>query len=485
MLSVPLLVWVGQLLVAGWFPHGDMAFHAVHTHDVFGSNSPLLGMPTTSGNAVEGVHAHHPGPLYFQLMAPFYAMSGFAPWGLLLGGIGVLIACVAVMVAAANAADGWRGMRAFTAAWLVILAGWQTLLAEPWNPWPSIAAGLAAMASGWAVCRGLWWWLPPFAFMTSLAAQSHLAAAPVMLGLGIAVVIHSVLVVRSTDARLPVAPFVWTGAVLAVVWAAPLYQQVTGDPGNLTAMTRYADEVDGGLSLWVGTVVVGVAAVVVFRSWSDVSRFWTSTRPGTLMGLGVIVGVLLLWSFFRTTGIHGAYLVYVVPVLMPVVFWRVTVRKPWQPGLRVTVVLVLAVAWSPWPALHQGWEQAKVVDEVMNHLEPELSGSALPIEVRGSGTLANGDSAPGVYAELVARGHEVSYVSPFANAEVPRQDDFRHPRHLTGQRLVVSVETSDDAPVEGGPFDHHGETVVEGRTIWWGLALRVADEGETQETTPK
>ena len=95
-LVLPLLVWAVVLLAGGWGPHGDTAVEAVRAHDVLGAHTPLLGMPSTSGATVVGVHAHHPGPLQFQLLAPLYALSGFAPWALVVGSLLILAALVAV-----------------------------------------------------------------------------------------------------------------------------------------------------------------------------------------------------------------------------------------------------------------------------------------------------------------------------------------------------------------------------------------------------
>lgn len=444
LISVPIVSWTIWRIWTGWVPHGDVAFVAVHTHDVFSTHSPLLGMTTTSNNSVDGVFASHPGPLQFQLLAPLYFVSGYAPWSLLVGSALLLIACLGVTLKAADVAGGARGVQAFGLAWLGFISVAQQWVVEPWNPWVAMAASLAGLATGWATLRGHIGWLPVFAFFVSLAAQAHIVLAPIMVILGVAVVAQIGFLARRRVVTVPWTVAITTVLVLGVVWAAPLWEQVTSNPGNLTAMLAYGSEVS---PVWITLIVVGAGAAAVYftyRRWPDLRGAWTSTRGRTLVGLGVVVVLAALVSGSRARGVHLLYLAQVLPMLGAVVMWRANFRMNWSVGIQTLAAVCLVVAWNPWPPLHRGTELTEVVAAALDDIETRSLERGTPIEVRGEGDLAGAFIAPGVYARLVAQGRDVYFVSPYASPEHPRQDDFRNPARISGERQVLRVVASTD-----------------------------------------
>src|SRR3712207_4905232 len=91
---LPLIYDAGRAIDGGWRPVGDEAFVAMAIHDVFGSNTPLIGMPAR-GAEVAGLPYHHLGPLEFWLLAGPYRLAGGTAAGIV---VGVLLLNLAAVI---------------------------------------------------------------------------------------------------------------------------------------------------------------------------------------------------------------------------------------------------------------------------------------------------------------------------------------------------------------------------------------------------
>lgn len=137
---------------------------------------------------------HHPGPSYFYLLSLPTWVWHRAPTGSWVGATLIGTACAAATVAAVR---WWAGPRA---GWwaaigtLVVVAGLGPgLLRDPWNPYvvtlPVLFVGVAAAAAA-AGARGA---LPWALVVGSVAVQTHISTAPVVVGMvGLAVVVRAV-----------------------------------------------------------------------------------------------------------------------------------------------------------------------------------------------------------------------------------------------------------------------------------------------------
>jgi hypothetical protein len=449
-LVLPLAWWTISHLAVGWVPHGDTAVAAVRVHDVFGSHTPLLGMPSTSGLVLEGVHAHHPGPLQFQLLAPLYALSGYAPWALVVGLFALVTASFAVSLWAAATAAGARGWVTMTLVQVPALLVAGGALVVPWNPWAAMAALTAAIAAAWAVLTGHGRWWPVFIVAVSLAAQAHLAVAPAMVVLGAVTLMASVVLVRSGRLVLSRRIVVSTIVLGVACWAAPLLDLLRNDPDNLGLLLRVARAGETSLLPLVALPVLGLALWWLHRRGHGL----TSGRDTAIVPWLLIGTVVLALSATRAGEGRGAYVLFGQALVLGLAAWFVVcavgrLRYASTVGLVAAVgfLAVLITVPQHFARVERGdAERAAVVVERARAVVGDQDG---PLELTSVGGLAWVDLGPAVYAALLADGHEVYFD---ARVDGRREDDFRHPRQLAGSRRTLVVQSHSgraEPPPEG------------------------------------
>lgn len=264
------LVAVDQVRV-GWAPVGDDAVIFTRTYDVLSDDPPLVGQ-FTQASTTEA--AYSPGPLGYQLLAlPAHVLPARA-MPLVVGALSSVSFAATLLLVRRR---GGSGLVAATALGLVFVQ--QSLdvvtFVDIWNPYLAMAPFVLFVAVGWSVAAGDRWLLPVAAFLASLVAQLHLTyVAP---GLGVVAVAlvggwapelraawrrrrpvptgaaaDDGVDVRVAPAPTPLpvparwraaagspwAPLAMAALVAALCWAAPVYQQLTGDPGNLSAIVE-------------------------------------------------------------------------------------------------------------------------------------------------------------------------------------------------------------------------------------------------------
>ena len=222
----------GRAIADDWVPISDNGAIAVHTLDVFSSDTPLVGVRTTLGGPEYDGRVRHLGPLEFWALAIPARLAGGEAWGIL---VGVALVGVASLVAVGWASGRTTGIPG--AAWalgLVVLACWslgRQLLADPWNPHVAVLPLAAALFLAWACVAGDGWALPPLALAVSFAAQAHLLYVPMALLL---LVVATAAVTRQGGPR----QLAVTAAVLLTVWLFPIWEQITNRPGNFVEVSR-------------------------------------------------------------------------------------------------------------------------------------------------------------------------------------------------------------------------------------------------------
>jgi len=213
----------------GWRPVSDSAVIALRSWDSLTGNGLLVGEAT---RLVHGVYDL--GPLQFWLLALPVHLDPAT--GVLWGAAVWCMVAASLAIEAAWATAG--GLGAVLASGVILgIIGWLPPIAmlPVWNPWFATMFFLAALAAGWAVLSGRQRWWPVLVITASIAAQAHLmyavaAACLVVVGLG-AVIADSL---RSGTYRWAI-----TGVIVGVAcWAAPVFQQFTGRPGNLARLIQ-------------------------------------------------------------------------------------------------------------------------------------------------------------------------------------------------------------------------------------------------------
>ena len=276
-----------------WLSNGDYALIEMSTRSALHGDA-LLGPYSRFG-------WNHPGPAVFYWFAPFYRLFGQTPesLGVATAVLNTIAAATAVVVA--GVASGRR------AAWVV--ASWSAGVVLVWGfPWidhiwnPFIVLSVI-VASGFlaaAVLAGHRWMLAPFVLATTFVVQTHVGSLPLVALLAVAVVLGAGWSL-GRDWRRWWVPTLTGVATAATGWALPVWEQVTGRPGNLTEIARFfEDRSSGGHGF--GDVLDKVAVQLTLTKVGLISSVVSVRRPPP-SATGARVGLLVAMLVFVAVGI--------------------------------------------------------------------------------------------------------------------------------------------------------------------------------------
>jgi hypothetical protein len=233
--AVPLIVGCAGIALARGgtriFPVADIAIIELYARNVL-TGKLLVGPYSRFG-------WHHPGPMYFYLIAPFYALGGQHPAALAAG--------AAVLASGAAALVAWASARFFGSAVAVALTGVVALLlwrlpeiaTSPWNPHVVLVPTIALIVLCAALTAGRPKLLPIVLFVSSFLVQTDVALVPVVVAVvGTASVWG---VARGWAGSIEPARPAALAAVWVVVgaWFLPAAEQAVHSPGNLTRLWRF------------------------------------------------------------------------------------------------------------------------------------------------------------------------------------------------------------------------------------------------------
>lgn len=346
---VPSLVAAASVAGQAWMPSFDQALEMLRIADVGGPHSPMVGVFSRWGWA-------HPGPMLFYALAPFYRLGG--PTGVLVGTALVNASSVGCAVAGAVLAGGRRlgGVAAVVLGLLSLGLGLDRLV-DPWNPHLALLPWTAFVVLAWAACLGRPWLLVPAVVLASFSLQAHVGYSLLVLGplgLSVGVVVWRMREGRTRPLVMPLGAAVVAGMVC---WAAPLWEQLTVDPGNLELIARYGRRPSGetaGLTVALGSLgahvrllgpwltgddvnglnfgVTGALApaIVVLTATALLSLRARRHRPAGGHGvLLAMVGLAVLIALVTSARVSGLYAPYIV------LYWR-----------GVGALAVLALGWA-------------------------------------------------------------------------------------------------------------------------------------------
>lgn len=318
---VPFAVSVGRAVHHAWLPTGDNALIGLRALDVWSQHRPLIGQPSTSFLYGPSMGSNHPGPIEFYWLA--------VPMRLLGPAVGMIAGAAFVNLASVGVA-AWVVLRRAgptVAVWsLVGLGGvlWSEGTAVLSDPISSNVGGiplLALAALAWAVSDGDVRLLPLAALFGSWVLQQHLAIVVPALsvltvgaaGLGMTVArwrwrrrsgAHAAV----EESLEPVRLWPWLGAATAigvVAWFPVAWQQITGHPGNLTAILDYAQGSQRptvGLGAGLRAAARAIGSPPLLTRW-DLSGFdflraplgVVETAVAALVHLVVVATAMLAW----------------------------------------------------------------------------------------------------------------------------------------------------------------------------------------------
>ena len=174
---------------------------------------------------------HHPGPLYFYVLAPFYVLSGEKTAGLHAGAAAISIGSLALVAAVLVRR---RGTLAVLVGGSLALLAWRAAeaTASPWNPHVPLLPMAALVIAGADVVAGRMWLLPAVALLASMAGQAHIAMLPSALALGAVPFARALAgaVARGGDRLRWRTSLVVTLVTLAAAWAFPVWELASGAP---------------------------------------------------------------------------------------------------------------------------------------------------------------------------------------------------------------------------------------------------------------
>ncbi len=358
--ALPLIVAVITLSGRRWYPVLDLVMTELRLRDVGGRHTPLIGLPGRIGMFPD--QGSHPGPLSFWVLAPFYRLFGSSAWAMEAATVVVQTAWIAVALWIGHRRARLGGVAVVGLVVLVLLRGYGLgVLVQPWNPYLPLIAWIVILLATWSVLCGDHMMLIPLVVAASFSAQTHIPYLLMAGGLG--VFAAGVVVVRcwrSDDRRPFRAPLGWTAGLFAVLWLAPLVEQLRHDPGNVRRLLdhftspdeevigwrmganvffRHLDVFDGYVKLLNGSqrfLQVGYEpdgriwpGVLLLAAWIGSFVVAVRMRHRTLVALHTTIAVTLVLTLVSMARIFGT-------------IWYYLTLWAWG----TTTLLLVAIVWT-------------------------------------------------------------------------------------------------------------------------------------------
>ncbi|HEY5011347.1 MAG TPA: hypothetical protein VIK61_01410 [Acidimicrobiia bacterium] len=294
----------------GWIPSGDEANIATRGLDVFSRHPPLTGLPSTSLLYGDQIATNHPGPIEFYLLAVPVRVLGMSAGPLLTAAVinaaFSLIALWAFFRRLGLTAMLWAGVLLLAVMWSAGTAVLTDTLSSSMTMYSVVCVAVLA----WALVDGDLRLLPLASLVASYAAQQHLAAALVVLALMVvalsALSIQIVIRVRRGDTTIVKAALRWAAgaaAIAAVCWTPVAIDEITGHPGNLTKIVRFARDNTRptmGLKSGLYQALHSVAPPTILSRTDTTGLFFLNAPRPLQMSLGVLVVAALVALAWET-----------------------------------------------------------------------------------------------------------------------------------------------------------------------------------------
>lgn len=305
---LPLVVAAVRAVARGWVPVGDAATIGIRSRDVLGAGElPLLG-PATTSSWTSGIYQNHPGPLFYDVLAAPAALFP-GPAGQVVGAVLIeALAVVGIFVLARRRGGDPLAILALAMTTVLCWSMGSAVLVEPWPPNTLLLPFVCFVLLAWSVAVGDVACLPWLVGVASFIIQTNMSYGVLVPLLAVYALVELVWRGRRGELR-PLRRTGWvTAAVVVVLWAQPLFEQVAGTgEGNMSRIVRGLGE--GPMTLNWRSSVQAVAKVVALPPWwtrpsfAEDFRFGLTGNPLPGFGLALVslglVAWLVVWCWRR------------------------------------------------------------------------------------------------------------------------------------------------------------------------------------------
>ena len=286
--SVPLIL----LFIPTLFHDGSYA-----NYGDFAANELAIQRATQlhqSVGAYSRFYWSHPGPAVFYLMAVPYLLLDGQGEALVLGAIAInAVASIWLIVLVGRRCGGQAALATAAAVAGLYLLLSTLLLTEPWTPSLLVLPAALFIVVCADLALGRRWSLAGGVAVGSYLMQTHVGmTAVVVAALGISVVAAALLRYKRIGLRsLSRHGWMAVGSAFgigALLWAPPVVQQMAGEPGNMTQISRFFLGGAEGHTVSEAAAAMGGGLLVV------PARLHLSEDVGAASGhTGVLVAVLV------------------------------------------------------------------------------------------------------------------------------------------------------------------------------------------------
>jgi hypothetical protein len=303
------------------FPIGDIAVLEIYVRNAV-SGRLLVGPYSRFG-------WHHPGPIYFYLLALVYRLAGSTTASLSAGAAVIATASIALLAWIGARSLGPRTSSVVLASVLVYLWRVPELAASAWNPHVVVLPAVALVVAAASAAGGDVALLPLVVVLASFIAQTDVALVPFVAVAALAATAGTISAGSRKTRSATLKSLGVAACVGAALWLVVVAEDITHSPGNLTLLWRFFVGAHGqGQSLaqaggaWAVMLVSPAAPAI---SLAGGGTFETS-RAGTSMGLAVVVLLALaaIGAWGRNSNRALARLAFVCAAVSLVSLWSAT-----------------------------------------------------------------------------------------------------------------------------------------------------------------
>jgi hypothetical protein len=245
--ALPVIVAEARALANGWLPVADQGTIATRAYDVFTSHTPLVGQYSMASGVV-GHLTFAPGPMLYWLLALPARFGGPAALTLTMSALNTAAILGGVALARRRGGKALMFAAAIAIALMSHSLGTEALHGI-WNPAAALFPLMLLSFTCWSLACGERWLLPLAVLVGSFVVQCHLAyVAPALGLLGVGVV--GLLLSRALGDGEGAAhtgrgehrhSALWRPVLAALLvglicWSAPIVEEITHSPGNLSVL---------------------------------------------------------------------------------------------------------------------------------------------------------------------------------------------------------------------------------------------------------